>query len=163
MAVSGQSVVSFKPPVYLQRASVVRWGQCYKYTAQTVCGLLLLVHQPATEESEVITYKALKWNWGKNNDKCPLQLLSVTLMHLFWSVMVFSPVLLHPHHALCSWDFGKLHRRTSAVTENTSLLTLLTHTSQAGHKLVSIESMPLLIVDRYSSFVPRAKDMPGLG
>lgn len=55
-------------PVYLQRASVVRWGQCYKHTAQTVCGLLLLVHQPAMEESKVITYKALKWNWGKNNE-----------------------------------------------------------------------------------------------
>lgn len=94
VAVSGQSVVSFKPPVYLQRVSVVRWGQCYKYTAQTVCGLLLLVHQPAVEESEVIIYKALKWNWGLKPMKNVHCSCCLTLMHLFWSVMFFSPVLL---------------------------------------------------------------------
>lgn len=161
MAVSGQSVVSFKPPVCLQRASVVRWGQCYKYMAQTVFGLLLLVHQPAMEESEVITYKALKWNWGKNNEnvRCSCCLGFLCIFFDLWCFF-------HPFcfiHITVQLGFWKIAQENICNHWKHFSVDSMTHTSQAGHKLVSIESMPLLIVDSYSSFVPRAKDMPGLG
>lgn len=139
VAVSGQSVVSFKPPVYLQRVSVVRWWQCYKYTAQTVCGLLLLVHQPAVEESEVIIYKALKWNWGlkpMKNVHCSCCLwLSCIFFDLWCFFHTFCCCWSTDQHLTASstsctvqWDFGKLHGRTSAITENTSLLALFVGT-----------------------------------
>lgn len=48
-------------------SSAVRWRQRAKYVVQPVFGplwhVLLLVCLPATEKSEVITYKQLKWQW----------------------------------------------------------------------------------------------------
>lgn len=54
------AVLWFRQRIYLQKVSVVGWGKCQQYVVQPVCGLLfvvLLIHQPTVEKSDVITYK----------------------------------------------------------------------------------------------------------
>lgn len=67
---------------------VCRW--CTKSVVLAVCWLLLpvllFVSQPAPEQSRVLMYKTLKWNWMFKTLKCWLQLLSVLFtLRLFHS------------------------------------------------------------------------------
>lgn len=126
-------------------SELVRWRQCTKYVLQPVCGpllpMLLLVHEPAEKESEIMTCKKLKWNRmlktkkSINENYC-LCFSSIRFWYLKFCLTVLPflvsfPALFQPTHqpinirqthtsSASSQDLGGLHRNAFCMGKNSS-------------------------------------------
>lgn len=86
----GKSIGSFGLLVYLQRASVVRWGSnknmwCNRSEGYSCLCCCWFMSQP-WRWAQVVTYKELKWKSIKNNEVSAVATVCILLLMItFWS------------------------------------------------------------------------------
>lgn len=136
----------FRRPVYLQRASLVKWGQSKicRTAALWATLVLLSVHESATEKSKVTNRQRADVKLSVKNNTvtvCAFPAASPVPDELRRSVSFPAHLsagrhLLdaqhHPHRVLCSWVFGRTHGSTFVVVE------IPKNISSGGHRHSSL-------------------------